>query len=91
MAYYKEIQPKQGYTQMKMNYINDVARTILRLTTEMEYIWRVQKDVKDNVDMEKVMESSRIEIENQIEYLQGYLKPFEREEEWNTLNNIEKA
>lgn len=81
MAYYKEIQPKQGYTQMKMNYINDVARTILRLTTEMEYIWRVQKDVKDNVDMEKVMESSRIEIENQIEYLQGYLKPFEREEE----------
>lgn len=81
MAYYKEIQPKQGYTQMKMNYINDVARTILRLTTEMEYIWRVQKDVKDNVDMEKVMEASRIEIENQIEYLQGYLKPFEREEE----------
>lgn len=81
MAYYKEIQPKQGYTQMKMNYINDVARTILRLTTEMEYIWRVQKDVKDNVDMEKVMEASRIEIENQIEYLQGYLKPFEKEEE----------
>lgn len=81
MAYYKERQPKQGYTQMKMNYINDVARTILRLTTEMEYIWRVQQDVKDTVDMEKVMEASRIEIENQIEYLQGYLKPFEDKNE----------
>lgn len=81
MSYYKETQPKQGYTQMKMNYINDVARTILRLTTEMEYIWRVQKDVKDSVDMEKVMENSRIEIERQIEYLQSYLKPFEDKNE----------
>lgn len=81
MAYYTNRNEKQGYSQMKMNYINDVARTILRMTTEMEFAWRIQNDFKDNVDMEKFLEGSRKEIEQQIEYLQGYLKPFEKEEE----------
>lgn len=78
MAYYTN---RNVYSQMKMNYINDVARTILQMTTEMEFAWRIQNDFKDNVDMEKFPEGSRKEIEQQIEYLQGYLKPFEKEEE----------
>lgn len=78
MAYYTN---RNGYSQMKMNYINDVARTILRMTTEMEFAWRIQNDFKDGTDMEKFLEGSRKEIEQQIEYLQGYLKPFEKEEE----------
>lgn len=81
MAYYTNRNEKHGYNQMKMNYINDVARTILQMTTEMEFAWRIQNDFKDNVDMEKFLEGSRKEIEQQIEYLQGYLKPFEKEEE----------
>lgn len=78
MAYYTN---RNGYSQMKMNYINDVARTILRMTTEMEFAWRIQNDFKDNVDMEKFLEGSRKEIEQQIEYLKGYLQPLDRDEE----------
>lgn len=81
MAYFTRGTEKQGYSQMRMNYINDVSRTILRMTTEMEFAWRVQSDFKDGADMEKFLEGSRKEIEQQIEYLKGYLQPLDRDEE----------
>lgn len=81
MAYYSRGNEKQGYNQMKMNYINDTAKAIVRMTQEMEFAWRIQGDFKEEVDMEKYLASSRKEIEAQIEYLKGYLKPFEREED----------
>ena len=66
-----------GYTQYKFNYITDYAKQIDKSATRMEFIWQNRGEFKDNVDVAVALEN----IERQIEEFEGYLKPFDKEDD----------
>ncbi|UDM72628.1 hypothetical protein [Vagococcus fluvialis] len=70
-----------GYNQMTLNYINDCASTIQRLSTEMNWAW-VNRDSLNMTDEEKANYFVKVkkELDRSIELLKTYSEPVEENE-----------
>lgn len=67
-----------GYTQMRINYIKSHAMTIFEQTVQLENTWHNRNNFNaDNEDLERYFENQRKQIEENIKYLNSYLKPRE--------------
>lgn len=65
-----------GYTQMRINYIKDHAKTIYEQTIQLENTWHNRKNFSaDDETIKKYFENQRKQIEDNIKYLNSYLEP----------------
>lgn len=67
-----------GYNQMTLNYIDDCARTIQRLSTEMNWAWvnRGSLNISDE-EKAKYFTKTKKELDKAIERLKTYSEPLE--------------
>lgn len=70
-----------GYNQMTLNYMNDCARTIQRLSTEMNWAW-VNRDNLKLTEEQKANYFAEIkrELDKTMELLKTYSEPVEEDE-----------
>lgn len=70
-----------GYNQMTLNYMNDCAKTIQRLSTEMNWAW-VNRDNLKLTEEQKANYFAGVkkELDKMIELLKTYSEPVEEDE-----------